>query len=235
MRMLKLGILIMLRQFILIILLGFAIFAHAQTDRVLIRDGNRMFRKQNYSGAEVQYRKALVKNAENGQAIYNLGCALMMQNKDSAAVIQFQTAAKLEKNKQRLAAIYHNIGVVCQNHKMYDDAIKAYQQALRNNPNDDETRYNLALCKTQQKKNKNKNDKDKNKDKNKNDNKNNNKNNNNNQNKDKDKQSKSDKKMSKENAEQLLNAAVQNERNTQQRLMKAIQKPARARRSQKNW
>ena len=40
----------------------------------------------------------------------------------------------------------HNIGVICQNHRMYGDAIKAYQQSLRDNPSDDETRYNLALC-----------------------------------------------------------------------------------------
>lgn len=225
----------MLRQFILIILLGFTIFANAQTDRTLIRDGNRMYRKQNYAQAEVLYRKAISKNSENSQAMYNLGCALMMQNKDSAAIVQYQNAAKLEKNKLRLAGIYHNIGVICQNHKMYDDAIKAYQQSLRNNPKDDETRYNLALCKSQQKKqdNKNKDDKDKKNNDNKND-----KN-------DKDREQKNDKndkkqseqkeQMSKENAEQLLNAAIQNEKSTQQRLMKSMQKPSSTRRSQKNW
>lgn len=225
----------MLRQFILIILLGFTIFAHAQTDRTLIRDGNRMYRKQNYAQAEVLYRKAISKNSENSQAMYNLGCALMMQNKDSAAIVQYQNAAKLEKNKLRLAGIYHNIGVICQNHKMYDDAIKAYQQSLRNNPKDDETRYNLALCKSQQKKqdNKKKDDNDKKNNDNKND-----KN-------DKDKEQKNDKnekkqsdrkeQMSKENAEQLLNAAIQNEKSTQQRLMKSMQKPSSTRRSQKNW
>jgi len=194
-----------------------------------------MFRQQNYAQAEVSYRKAISKNPENSQAIYNLGCALMMQNKDSAAVVQYQNAARFEKNKKRLASVYHNIGVICQNHKMYGDAIKAYQQSLRNNPKDDETRYNLALCKRLQKKqNNNKNnDKDKNNNKNKKENKD--KNNNSDKDKNNNKQSEPKEQMSKDNAEQLLNAAIQNEKMTQQRMMKAMQKPSRSHRSQKNW
>ena len=127
--------------------------AQAQTDRKYIRDGNRNYHKREFAKAETMYRKAVADNPDNPQAIYNLGCALMMQNKDSAAVEQFQNAAKLEKNKQRQFKSFHNIGVICQNHKMYDDAIKAYQQALRNNPNDNETRYNLVLCKKLRKNN----------------------------------------------------------------------------------
>lgn len=228
----------MLRQIIFIVLFCSTVLGHAQTDRSYIRDGNRMYRSQKYDQAEVLYRKALSKNPENPQAMYNLGCALMMQNKDSAAVVQYQNAAKIEKNRMRLAGIYHNIGVICQNHKMYGDAIKAYKQSLRNNPKDDETRYNLALCKRLQKKQDNKNNE--NKDKKKNEDKNDKKNNDKNENKDKNdkndnKQSEQKEKMSKENAEQLLNAAIQNEKSTQQRLMKATQKPYGSRRPQKNW
>ena len=119
----------------------------AQTDRQLIREGNRLFRMKDYAKAEVQYRKALEANQQNPQANYNLGCALMMQQKDSAAVVQYEKAARIEPNKMRRSKAFHNIGVVCQNHKMYGDAIKAYEESLRLNPTDDETRYNLALCK----------------------------------------------------------------------------------------
>ena len=154
------------RLIILILLSGFTAIAYAQTDRQLVREGNRFFTKGQYDKAEVQYRKAVEKNPSNPQALYNLGCALMMQNKDSAAIVQYQKATKIEKNKLRLASVYHNIGVVCQNHKMYGDAIKAYEQSLRNNPKDDETRYNLALCKKMQKNNKDDN-KNKNNDNNK--------------------------------------------------------------------
>lgn len=226
-----------MRILIFTILIAIASASNAQTDRKFLRDGNRMYHKQDYAKAEILYRKALSKNASNPQAAYDLGCALMMQNKDSAAVVQYQKAAKAEKNKMRRAMSWHNIGVVCQNHKMFSDAINAYQEALRNNPKDDETRYNLALCKRQQKsqdknQNKNKNDKNKQKDKNGKDNKKEQDKKNDNKNENKQQQPKEQ--MSKDNAEQLLNAAMQEEQNTQQRLKKAMQHQ-RSRSLQKNW
>lgn len=96
--------------------------------------------------AETQYRKALAQNKENPQANYNLACALMAQQKDSMALRQYVTAAQLERNPMRKAMSYHNIGTIWQNHRQYAQAIDAYKMALRNNPKDNETRYNLALC-----------------------------------------------------------------------------------------
>src|SRR5574344_349058 len=216
--------------------------AFAQADRQYIRNGNKLFHQQNYAKAEVEYRKAISKNPNNSQAIYNLGNALLMQQKDSAATSLFQKSGKIEKSKIRKAMSYHNIGVICQKHQMYGEAINAYKEALRNNPNDNETRYNLALCKKllkNQPKNKNKQNnkqKDKNnKDKNKKDK---NKDKQNNKNKDQDKQDKKQQqpkdRMSKDNAEQLLNAAMQEEKATQQRISKAMQQ-AGSRKLQKNW
>jgi Ca-activated chloride channel family protein len=229
-----------MRNIVVFILLMIASVAFAQNDRDYIRSGNRLYRNKSFDKAEVEYRKAVSANAENPQAVYNLGCSMMMQQKDSVAIQYFERASKLETNKLRRAKSNHNIGVILQNHKMYDKAIEAYKQALRDNPNDDETRYNLALCKKllknnpdNNKQNKNQ-DKDKNQDKNKEENKDN----------DKDKDKNKDKKdqqnpppqeqMSKDNAEQLLNAAMQNEKQTQQRLQKAMQQPRKTR-SQKNW
>ena len=222
-----------------LLLLLIAISANAQTDRQYIRQGNKQFHAGNYANAEVSYRKAVEKNAKNPQAAFNLGNALMAQKKDSAAVEQFQNAANLETNPLRKAQAFHNIGVVCQTHKQYGEAIEAYKSALRLNPNDDETRYNLVLCKHQKdKQDKNKQNQDqqggddkKKDDKNKDQQK---------QDQDKDKQD--DKKqqeqqkpqMSKENAEQLLNAAIQNEKQTQDKMKKAQQQPQR-RNIQKNW
>ena len=229
--------------------------ADAQTDRNLIRHGNRAFKSQKWAAAETQYRKAIFKNQKNPQAIYNLGCALMAQQKDSMAIQQFTNAAQLETNRLRRAASYHNMGVIMQNHREYAQAIEYYKMALRCNPQDNETRYNLALCKkllknNPQNKDKNKNNKDKNKDKNKkdqnkdknkdnkdkNDDKNNkndknkNKNNKNNQNQNQPNQDK----MSRENAEQLLNAAVQQEQATKRKLQKAMSQPRR-KAYDKNW
>ena len=221
-----------------LLLLFVAFTASAQTDRQYIREGNKQFRMGDYAKAEVSYRKAVEKNPKNPQAVYNLGNALMAQKKDSAAVQQFEQSAQIETNPMRKSAAYHNMGVICQTHKMYDEAIEAYKNALRNNPNDDETRYNLVLCKhlkkkqdqKQQQNQQNNDDKNKNDDKKKDDQKD--------QQKDKkdDKQQQQQQKpqMSKDNAEQLLNAAIQNEKMTQDKMKQQQQKPQR-RNVLKNW
>jgi Ca-activated chloride channel family protein len=208
-----------------------------QADRQYIREGNKQFRLGQYDKAEVSYRKAVEKNPKNPQAVYNLGNALMAQKKDSAAVQQFEQSTRIETNPLRKAAAYHNMGVICQTHKMYGEAIEAYKNALRNNPNDDETRYNLVLCKHLKKK---QDEKQKQNQQNKDD-----QNKKDDQKKDDQKDQKQDKKddkqqeqqkpqMSKDNAEQLLNAAIQNEKMTQDKMKKAQQQPQR-RAVQKNW
>ena len=131
-----------------------------------------------------------------------------------------------------------NIGVIMQTHQDYGQAIEAYKEALRNNPKDNETRYNLALCQRQKKDNKggggqnqqNQDKQDQNKDKQKDQ-----------QDKKQDQQQNQQQQqqprnnqMSKENAERLLDAAVQQEKNTQQRLQKAMQQSPR-RSLDKNW
>ena len=203
-------------------------------DRQYIRQGNKLYRQQGFDKAEVEYRKALAKNPRNTQAMYNLGCALMQQQKDSAAIVQFENAGRAETSPIRKSMSYHNMGFICQKHQMYGEAIEAYKESLRNNPNDNETRYNLALCKRmlkQQQQNQNQNQKndDKKDNKDKQDQKSQDKQNKNDQQKQQPKEQ-----MSKENAEQLLNAAVQEEKATQQRMKKAMQEPRR-RQLQKNW
>lgn len=209
----------------------------AQSDRQLIRDGNRAYAKGEWLKAETQYRKALAKNKENPQANYNLACALMAQQKDSMALQQYVTAAQLEQNPMRKAMSYHNIGTIWQNHRQYAQAIDAYKMALRNNPKDNETRYNLALCqkmlKNQPRQDKNKNkDKDKNKQDNKQDKQDQDKDKN--KNKDQRRQNPDQDKMSRENAEQMLNAAVQNEKATKRKIQKALSQP-RKKSLEKNW
>ena len=208
------------------------------TDRQYIRQGNKQFHAGNYANAEVSYRKAVEKNAKNPQAAFNLGNALIAQKKDSAAMEQFQNASRLETNPLRKAQSFHNIGVICQTHKQYGEAIEAYKNALRLNPNDDETRYNLVLCKHQkqkQDKNKQNQDQQNNDDKKKDDKKDQQKPEENKDKQDDKKQQEPPKpQMSKDNAEQLLNAAIQNEKQTQDKMKKAQQQPQR-RAIQKNW
>lgn len=218
---------------VIIMLIASVVDISAQSDRCCIRSGNRQYRQQNFVKAEAEYRKAVSANSTNTQALYNLGCALMMQNKDSLATVQFEKAGRLEKDPKRKAMVYHNIGFICQNHRLYSEAIEAYKESLRNNPSDNETRYNLELCKRLNKSNKQQQ-------------KQQNKQNNDNKKKD-DKKKKEEKnksqqknpedqkqKMSKDNAEQLLNAAMQNEQATQ-RKVKEAQRAGKSKRLEKNW
>lgn len=215
-----------------------AIGVSAQSDRQYIRNGNRLYRQQNFPKAEAEYRKALTQNHTNVQAAYNLGCALMQQQKDSAAIVQFENAGKAETSKLRKSMCYHNIGVICQKHRMFAEAIEAYKESLRNNPSDNETRYNLELCRRQLKNqqkdgggNNNKEKEDKNKDQQKQQSEKQDKN----KNDDKQKQQQNQQqKMSKENAEQMLNAAMQEEKATQQKLKSKMQLQ-QSRKLQNNW
>ena len=207
----------------------------AQNARQLVRQGNKQFRLGNAAESEVSYRKAVEKDARNPQANYNLGNALMLQRKDSLAITQFEKAAKQETNPLRRAQAFHNMGVVCQQHQMFGEAIEAYKEALRNNPTDDQTRYNLALCKRQQQQQQNQQQQQQNKDnKDQQDKNQQDKNQQQQQKQQKEQQKEDEQKMSKENAEQLLNAAMQEEKQTQERMKKAMQKPQK-RQLEKNW
>ena len=214
--------------------------AHAQEAgnglaRHHVKQGNKKFRSNDYSAAEVDFRKALEKNGQNAQALFNLGVALQAQQQDTTAIKYYEQAAKAETNPLRRSQCFHNLGTILQGRKMFGEAIEQYKQALRLNPADNDARYNLALCKKQLKNNPSQQDKqDK---QNKKDDK---------QQQQKDQQDKQDKQddkqqqqqqqpqMSKENAEQLLNAAMQEEKRTQQRMKEAERRPQR-RNTEKNW
>ncbi|MBQ9203493.1 MAG: VWA domain-containing protein [Prevotella sp.] len=211
----------------------------AQTDRQLVRQGNKHFRAGSYADAEVAYRKAIEKNPRNPQANFNLGNSLFAQRKDSSAVAQFDTASKLDSSPLRRAQAYHNMGVVCQGKKRFGEAIEAYKEALRLNPADDESRYNLALCKRQQKEQQEQQQQEQQQQQQKQDQ----------QKKDEQQQQQQEQQekkeqqqkeqqekpqMSRENAEQMLNAAIQDEKRTQERMKKAQQK-SQKRRLEKNW
>lgn len=205
----------------------------AQNDRSLIRQGNRAARSNALTEAETAYRKAISANRENSQAIYNLAIVQLAQSKTKEAMKSFQQAAELEKVPRRKAKSFHNIGTIYQNQRQYQPAIEAYKEALRLDPENFKTRYNLALCKKLLKNDKKNNNKNKNNKKNKkNKNKDQNKDKQKDQNKNKNDRNKSQNqqnqpKMSKQNAEQLLNAAIQQEKATKQRMNKSMSQPRR--------
>ena len=119
----------------------------AQKEAGDVRRGNREYRKQNFTEAEVDYRRGLEANKDSYEAHYNLGDALFKQDKYADAQAEFVTAAKMldkKTDKQRYAKAMHNIGNCHFAQQEYDKAVAAYQESLRANPKDNDTRYNLV-------------------------------------------------------------------------------------------
>lgn len=219
------------KSYITLLFLLAAGSAFAQkTDRDYLRSGNKLYADSLFVKAEVDYRKALELNPKSTDAMYNLGNAMLMQQKGKEAMEQFDSASKVEKDKAKLAQIYHNMGVMLQSSKQYPQCIEAYKQALRNNPKDDETRYNLALAQKLLKDQQQDQNQDQQQEQ-KQDQKDDKKDENNKDQQDQDKkdqqknqqqQQKKDE-MSKENAQQLLNAVMQDEKNVQDKVKKQLQ------------
>lgn len=123
--------------------------AQAMSERDHIRKGYKLYTDSLFEKAEVEFRKALEINPKNTDAMFNLGNALFnqipqSQEKGKEAMEQYATAAKLETDKSKLAQINHNLGILFYTAQQYPQSVEAYKEALRNNPSDHETRYNLA-------------------------------------------------------------------------------------------
>ena len=123
------------------------LLAQGEKEINLIADGNKGYQSEAYIEAEVDYRKALSINSANTKAQHNIGNALYRtKDFDQANQRYFQTQKNsLNKSEKHLA--FHNMGNGFMQQKMYEKAVEAYKNALRNNPTDDETRYNYALAK----------------------------------------------------------------------------------------
>lgn len=241
-----------------IFLLGTIGQALAQQERKYIREGNDLFDKQDFEKAEVEYRKAADKKADSFEAAFNMADALYKQKKYDEALKQFSALAEKEKDKKRLGEIYHNIGNTLLSMEKTDESIEAYKESLRNNPNSEQTKYNLEFARHQKQQQQQQNQ-DKNQDKqeqNQNQQQNQDKNQ---QNKDQqqnqDQQNKDGKqdqdkqqqqqgqpqpqegKISKEDAERLLEALQNDEKQVQEKVQKQKAQEQKAKRLKidKNW
>lgn len=239
-----------------VILLGITQSVLAQKDeRKNVREGNKLYKNEKYTEAEISYRKSLEVNPRSLEGTYDLGNALYKQNKFPEASEQYQLligqGEKLLQTAEgmlKLSNIFHNMGNISMKNKEYDKSVEAYKQSLRLNPKDDETRYNLALAqKLLEKQEQEKQDQDQNKDK---DQKQDQKQDQQDQQQQEQQQQdqKEDKKdnktqeqpqqneqMSKDNAQQMLDAFLQDEKNTQEKVKKAQAQQQQRRKSDKEW
>jgi tetratricopeptide (TPR) repeat protein len=139
--------------------------ARSQTLRSHVQEGNKVYEKGKYNDAEVSYKRALEKNPKSHAAQFDLGDALYKQQRYDEAMRQFGVAATASKEADHKAASYYNIGNSLFQSNKLPESIEAYKRALAMNPNDEDTRYNLQLAldrmkQQQQNKNKQKDKKD---------------------------------------------------------------------------
>lgn len=217
---------------------------HAQQDKKSIVEGNEYYRQQQYDEAAAAYQRSLGNNGlESVVGNFNLGAAWYKQQKLDDAIQQFTDIAGAATDKTLKAKAYHNLGNALLESQKLEESIEAYKQSLLNNPKDDETRYNLAYAqeklkqqqqqdnqdqnndqdndeKNKDQENKEQGDQDKNKDeKNKDQG-------DQNQNKDQENKDQGDQQqsqpgqLSKQDADRLLEAMAQEEKNTQEKLKK---------------
>ena len=225
--------------FTIVFLCSFALL-FAQQEAPDVRKGNRAYNNENYTEAEVNYHRALDKNEQSFEAHFNLGDALFRQEKYPEALEQYVQAEKClkandklrkEELQNRLAATYHNIGNALYAQQQYDKAVNAYQQSLRNNPKDNDTRYNLvkAMQQLQQQQQQNQ---DQQQDKNQQQNDSTQQQEQQQQEQQDQQQQQQEQQMDQETAEQILQALEQDEQETQEKLQR---QQGKKRRVEKEW
>ncbi len=151
------------KMFVILILLGTTFgSAYAQTDRKEVRKGNRYFKKENYKEAEVEYRKALIKDSLSIAGNYNLANTLM-HNEDAANAeliyakvgdtiskvpvgVDWEEGSVIVEKNAIAPDYYHNLGNSYLAQKKYQEAVDAYKNALRRNPGDEQTRENYIYA-----------------------------------------------------------------------------------------
>lgn len=221
--------------------------SHAQKTQV--REGNKLYEEKKYQEATESYKKALIKNPTYTPGLFNLGNALYQQKNFEASRNVMANTAKQSADKNIKADANYNIGNTYMQEKKWDDAINAYKQTLRDNPQDEAAKYNLSYAQAMKKQqnnndknkdkkndkdnkdNKDKNDKDKGQDKKDNQNKQDDQKQNQNQdNQDKQddkkgeqqKQQPQPSKLSEQEADQLLNALSRDENKLHDKKEKAV-------------
>ena len=190
-----------MRSLIVFFLLFAVCMVNAQPAQKLVRSGNNKYKSGHFKDAEIDYRKALTKAPNSQKAAFNLGNSLYKQQNYDEAATQYLKLAKSENKEAPKLSVYYNLGNSLLESKKYKESIDAYKMALRQNPKDEDTRYNLsyAMTKLQQQKKQEQNKKQEQKQK---------------QQQKQDQQPQPKPNMSKQDANRMLNAMNNNEKRT---------------------
>ena len=212
-------------SFLLVVMFCVLATTYGQSKKKLIKEGNKLYNDSSFNLAEMKYRKSLEKDQDYFNAAFNLADAVYKQERYQEATSFFEALKDNAKNNQELSQINHNLGNSLFKENKIDQAIDAYKNSLRQNPDDEETRYNLAYAqkiKQQQQQQQNQ-DQDQDEDKEEKDqNQDQEKKNDNKEQKENDQKNQEEKKdeMSKEDAKKMLEALQQKEKELQEKLQK---------------
>lgn len=221
---------------VIFILLLNNIMVFSQKEKKYIREGNKHFGKEEYENSEVSYRKALEEESNSFNALFNLGDAIYKQEKYEDAAGEFNGVTQMNTDKINRAKTFHNLGNSLLKANRLEESIESYKDALRNNPADPETKYNLAyaqdLLKQQQQQDQEQKQKDQDQDKEQQQDRQEQKQ----EQQDKNKQQQQPKpdQISKEDARRLLEALANDEKNIQEKIKKAKAKQKKVR-TTKEW
>ncbi|MBA4317891.1 MAG: BatC protein [Flavobacterium sp.] len=152
-----------MKNYILYILLPFSFVVSAQEKDKTLPKANDEYSEKKFVEAESNYRISNSKFPKRTVAPFNLGNSIYKQNQIAEAKFAYAKAIENIKTRPQKHKAFHNLGNVFMKEKNYSAAVEAYKNALRNNPSDEETRYNYALAKKKLKENPPKEDKKKDK------------------------------------------------------------------------
>ena len=227
--------------------MAISVSLNAQSDKKLIRQGNREYEKNNFQDSEILYRKAIDKNKQSVDAVFNIGDALYKQKKFEEAGKQFLENVNMNDDINKKSAGLYNLGNSLLQANKIQESIEAYKRSLKLRPDNSEAKYNLAyaqdLLQQQQEekqKDKNKQDQDQEKkedqqkDQDKKENNQQKEQNNTNETEKEQQEQQQKQEISKEDAQRLLNALTNDEKNVQEKvkLTKAAKEKVR---TEKNW
>ncbi|HSV87193.1 MAG TPA: tetratricopeptide repeat protein, partial [Bacteroidales bacterium] len=117
-----------------------------QADRRSVRQGNRLYQEQQFGDAEIKYRESLQENPGNIEGMFNLGNSLYRQERYKEASQKFEALTRISQDDQKRAYAYHNWGNSLLKSQDFAGSVSAFKNALRINPMDDQTRFNLAYA-----------------------------------------------------------------------------------------
>ena len=244
----------------IVLLLLTAANAAGQVDKRDVRRGNRDYKKENYKEAEIEYRKAIVKDSLSIAANYNLAADLYRQNNPQEAQKILDKIKEQAAVSEYAADYFYNLGDMAIANQDWQNAVTAFEESLLRNPGDLDAKENYIYAKKkleqQQQQQNRQNDQDQdNKDQNKDnqdqqndqnqdnqnnqeqkqDDKNNGQNEDQNQNKDRQQDQGQQPKITPQAAQQMLQAIQAKEKETQEKVKKEKAAALQSRQKDRNW